>query len=446
MSNSTLFSKATRALLVLTAGLLPAALPAQRSARGDDERDKIELQNGREIRGRVVQRYDTEEVLLVQGGKRVRVEPKKIKSMRTVRDELRAFFEYRDALDLDEAANHWDLSKWADGRALHALARTEAYATLARDPDHVEANEYVGNRKKGKRWMWRYDDRWMSREKFDERTSDIGHAFELESETFAIETNAGLKKATDALLDLERLYVWWHDEFGKELQLDEIIKPMRVKAWAKAEKFPAWSSDKIPYYVPNPYQDQSFVFFDEGRNRPTGLFSVGSQHLLYHALARRADPGNQQNRFCDWLELGIGEWADSCFRGPAGQAEPGLPDKNREQAALAILGDRYSLKNMLHLTLRDHFYSTGSLRRSGRTDARVHWAAAHMFTAFLLDEEANPGIRPKLLEYLRLALAEGKGDSSSAFDDAIGRRIEEFEKPWAEWLQARAGELVRPGR
>jgi hypothetical protein len=71
------------------------------------------------------------------------------------------------------------------------------------------------------------------------------------------------------------------------------------------------------------------------------------------------------------------------------------------------------------------------------TDPNVHWAAVHMFVAFLMDESVDPKNKERLLDYMRAALGEGKGDSSNTFDRAFGKEIEVFEKPFAEWLEKR---------
>lgn len=438
----------TFTVLALAAVLAPAS--AQGGFDRDDERDRIILTNGKELNGRVQQRHLEKEVLLRQGNKRVRVKKSKINQIETVRDHTRAFFKRRAGRDHAAAATHWEMSEWAAKRRLPHLAKVAAYATLARDPKHDKAHEFLGHRQRGNEWRWKLDSRYVSRETFDEYNSDMGHGLELRSEHFAIQTDAGLKRACDALYDLERLYLWWLDEHGASLELQELLEPINLKIFAEDSQFPPLSSSKLGYFVPFPHDDRCYVFYEKREERPSHMLTMASQALLYRVLANNADPGGPEERFCAWLEFGLSQWAESQFSGPAGQVEPGDVRVDQIVATLAASDERYSLKNMLHLHVRDHFYATSSARTIGAqrryrtTRHDVHWAATQLFTTFLLDEKANPGLREKVWEYAKLALREGKGDSSSAFDKAIGQRVEKFEKPWATWISKRSKVPSRP--
>ncbi len=439
-STRTVLAVLATALLVL-----PADAQSKRKRDRDDMRDTIVLKSGKEVRGRVKQRHDEKELLVMQGGKRVRIRQKRVQSIDTVRDKLRQYFDQRVGHDPALAETHWELSKWCEKAQLWHLARVEAHAVLVRDPDHGPAHEFLGHKRKKRGYLWPLGSRFVSKDKFDEYTGDIGHALELRSEHFVIESDAGIERTVNALLDLERMYLWWLDEHGEALQLDEVLEPMRLRIYDEDGKFPQWSNAGHPYFVPNPYNEYSYLFYSRNEPRPTRLFEVATQHLLYRTLARNNDPGGEQQRFVDWFELGIAQYVDSKFFGDPGNVEPIQPAPGRQHAQLALQGKRYSLKNMLHLTLRDHFYGAGTLqRRTNRTRSDVHWAAVHMFVAFLLDEDANPNLGPKVFEYLRVALGEGKGDSSRVFDRAIGKPIEKFEKPWKRWLIKQAATPGRP--
>ena len=425
--------------LALTTGA-EAQLQQQRS-RGDDMRDTVQLHSGKTVRGRVLRRFDPNELVIVQGGKRKEFRHDKVAEVSTVRDHLREFFEARQGQDHDAADTHWHLCRWAHDRELYHLARVEAYATLARDPDHIDAHTYLEHKQRGNgTWRWRLDGRLVSKSRFDDRTGEIGSGLELRSEAFILQTNVDLRRATDALLDLERLHVFWLEEYGPKLELDEIVDPLPVKLFKSQDDFPALTSSyRRPYFLPNPHNEKSFLYFEEDADRPTGMFSTVTQHILYHSLARDADPGDPKARFCDWLEIGLGEWMESRCSGPAGLVEIGDAVMEPWVATATVEGRRYSLKNMLHLTLQDHFYTGGSIRRrTGRNRSETHWAAVQAFTTFLLDEEANPGTDRLVWEYLYTALRLGRGDSSSAFDKAFGRDIEEYEKPWQRWLDRHA--------
>ena len=63
------------------------------------------------------------------------------------------------------------------------------------------------------------------------------------------------------------------------------------------------------------------------------------------------------------------------------------------------------------------------------------WSTAAMFTQFLLREDNLPDTRVRFLAYVRSALGDKRGDSSTLFDKDMGKRIEEFEAPFRAWLQ-----------
>ena len=62
-----------------------------------------------------------------------------------------------------------------------------------------------------------------------------------------------------------------------------------------------------------------------------------------------------------------------------------------------------------------------------------------MFTTWLLTEKKADKTRPQFLNYIRTALADRQGDSSTTFDRIMGKPIEQYEEPWRAWLNKVAG-------
>ncbi|MFT7535957.1 MAG: hypothetical protein ACI85K_001910, partial [Hyphomicrobiaceae bacterium] len=62
----------------------------------DDLRDRITLTNGRVITGRIATPHDPDQLLVMQGGKRVRVDVALVKETQLVADQLIEFFKRRD--------------------------------------------------------------------------------------------------------------------------------------------------------------------------------------------------------------------------------------------------------------------------------------------------------------------------------------------------------------
>ena len=62
-----------------------------------------------------------------------------------------------------------------------------------------------------------------------------------------------------------------------------------------------------------------------------------------------------------------------------------------------------------------------------------------MLVRFLLQPDNAPQTRDSFLAYIRAALGDRKGDSSSVFDDMMGRRVEDIEPQFRTWLEKVAG-------
>ncbi len=416
---------------LLTSTAIVASLLSSAFAQ-KDMRDRVTLRSGKVIAGRLLNPYSDDELIVMQGGKRVRLKSKDVAKADTLLERQREFFLRRATLEADPRA-HWELCKWAASVELDGLARLAGLQVLLMDPDHPEAHAFLGHRKRNKKWLWPMDSKWLDLERLEKASSSWGRALVIEGEHFRIRSNGGVRRAVLALLDLERLYMYWFDQFGPELDLHHALKPMEIRVWNDEEKFPGWSSQRLSYFVPKPFDDAGFTFYLRGEERPYDLFLVGSQQILYRCLALDPNLGYPKNRLCAWLELGFGQWVQTQLAGEAGAAEPIIGRLDLEQARTVLIGERYSLKNILHLSLRDNFY--GGLGG----DDLTHWASVYCLVAYLMDEDARKGGRDALLMFLRAALRDGKGDSSKAFDEAMGERAEEIEPAWLSWLEKRLG-------
>ena len=94
---------------------------------------------------------------------------------------------------------------------------------------------------------------------------------------------------------------------------------------------------------------------------------------------------------------------------------------------------RFDINHLIHLPMYSSFY----LEDAPQTV--MNWGAATMFASYLLDPDNKPPTRDKFLQYVRLAIQAGKGDSSTVFDRAMGRRLEDFDRDWRRWLERKAG-------
>ncbi|MCA8975170.1 MAG: hypothetical protein KDC98_10630 [Planctomycetes bacterium] len=404
--------------------LLIASAPAQ-----DDMRDVVTRTDGKVVTGRVAIPTAADELLVLQGGRRVRIARKEIAAIDLVADRVREFCRRRIAHKDNERAQ-WFLVDWAESRGLPGLARAQAML-LALDHDHEGAHEFLGHRKAGKEWLWKYDGRDVAPGKLAELIGKKG--IEIAGERFVVRCNDGLRANVAALLDLEQLGATFYQRFGAALQLEETLRPMTIEVARNGNEFDKWGFRPAPYYVPPPHGDEGRTFYaGVAPTRPEKLFFVGTQALLYRSLIGEVDQRSDRDRVCAWLEVGLGMLMENTMQGAAGYAFAGdlqLP----QRTALTALGRSFRLGSLLHLPMYGGFYLMDD------TPTAIHWASATMLVAWLLDDDNKPATREPFLDYVRQALGDKKGDSSSLFDQVMGRRIEEMDEPWVKWLEKKAG-------
>jgi len=413
--------------------LLLAATGASPLATAQDDhkdlRDRLVRRDGKELRGRLLTPHAADEWLLVQGGQRIRTARSDTTSTELVADRIREFCERRRALP-DQQRALWFLVEWAAANQLPGLARAQAML-LALDHDHAEAHAFLGHKRNGRNYTWQIDGRSGTLEQIEAGMAK--KPLELTGERFRVVADAGLRANVAALLDLEQLAVTMHEQFGKGLQLQESLRPIRIVCSRNSGEFEKWGQRPIPYFTPAPHGDVGRTFY-AGPNptRPELLFYVGAQALLYHCLIGELSPQNQRDRVCAWLEIGLPMWLQNRFEGPAGYAGPGQAT-GKDLLALQALGRDLTLTQLLLQPMYGGYYLGQD------TQSTMRWSAATMFVEYLLASEQPPAVRENFLTYAQLALGERRGDSSSSFAKVMGQRIEQFEPEFTRWLAKLAG-------
>lgn len=399
-----------------------------------DLRDTVVRTNGTAVRGRVATPFATDELVVLQGGRRIRVPVADVASMDLVNDRLREFLRRRLALRANANAQ-WQLVEWAGVIGLPAMARLQAMV-LALGPDggDARAHEWLGNRRERDAWRWRHEDRWLT---FEELVAAAARTpLELQSEHFTIRLDGGIREAALSSFDLETLYLWWFDRHGRELGLQEALQPIVVRTWSSQASFPRWGTKARAHYVPPPHGDEARTFHADGTGRAEDLFAVATEALLYRTLAGTPRMDTDRDRLCAWLEVGLGGWAASHLRGMNGWATAGEP-VGLDIDALQSLSGGFTLTNLVHTPAYEGYHLEDDAATA------VRWSASRMLVAWLLDPDADPVRSSALLRYAREALAQGKGDSSSALDACLGAPIESLDGPWRQWLLERARDANR---
>lgn len=402
-----------------------AAAPAQ-----DDLRDRLTLRDGKLVHGRVQVPAAPDELVLLQGGKRVRVPRAEVAAADLVGERIREFGARRVRMKDSPKAQAY-LVDWAHRHELPGLARAQAMLLALDDDGHEAAHEFLGHKRTGKSWTWDLDGRSVARDQLEAALAR--KPFEIAGERFVLRCDAGLRAGVAALLDLEYMAAVFFARFGEPLQLREVLEPIRVATWRSADPFPKWGFRPLPYYQPPPHGDEARTFYaGVAPGRPQRLFFVGTEALLYRTLIGEVDRADDRDRICAWLEVGLGMLMENTMDGPPGYAAPG-PLRAQDLQALQALGRTLRITQLIHLPMYSGFYLMDD------TPTTIHWAAATMFVAWLLDPDNVPATREPFLRFVVAALRERQGDSSSAFDKAMGRRIEELEEPWTKWLAKQAG-------
>lgn len=415
-------NRSTPLLLALT---LAAAIAAQ-----DDQRDRLTRTDGKVLTGRVQNPHAPDELVLLQGGKRVRVPRAETAKLELVADRVKDFCERRVRLRGSAKAQAF-LIDWAAAQELPGLARMQAMWLALTDDGNEVAHAFLGHKKGAKGWLWEHDGKSCTREQLDSALNR--DPMTLVGERFSLRCDADLKTNVAALLDLEHLGAVWHARFGESLQLHEALEPMSIVASRNSDGFQKWGFHPLPYYMPPPHGDVGRTFYaGPAPQRPQKLFFVGTQALLYHTLIGEVSRTNDRDRVCAWLEIGLGMHLENMMQGDAGFAAPGEL-RSQDLLALQALGRNYRINQLLHLPMYSGFYLNDD------TPTAINWSAAVMFTAWLLEPDNTPKTREPFLQFVREALGEHKGDSSSLFDKVMGQRIEDLDEPWRAWLAKKAG-------
>ena len=421
-------------------GSKPERPTPQDIARGNP--DVVRRKDGRQIACRVVEPHGKKEVTVQIDGRRRRIARRSIESITTVNDHLRELLNRR-ARAKPSAKHAWMLVEWARNKGLPRTADTLAHGIVVRHPEYLPARELLRHRRRGGRWVWPLNGKYVTRDQWDEYHADDGHPLTLQTLHYQVESTAGLERTVDCLLDLERFYLTWLDEFGEPLNAREVLEPMRFKVWTDRDAIPPLTGHRLPYYIPDPNGDFAVTYYTSATApRPELLFALALEHAFYHALIEMPSTGftTARDRVAAWVEIGLGQWFESRFEGKPGFARAGEPTIDLEHARLALQARRYGLENLIGLRF-GMFHDLTS-------DMPVHWATTATLVSFLLapDQTGKAPYRDGFLEYIRLAYRKSRGNSSSLLDKHLGKRIERVEREYLEWLSKRTGLAARRRR
>jgi hypothetical protein len=448
--------------LIVTFCWLPAAQSKPQTA-GDLFRDKVTLKNGKQIEGRVLQRYHPDHVVLYRKTNQEEIPHKEIKEIRTLRDDLETFMAgHQEGLTL---AQEWRRVQEAIGLNLKQMARVQAWKVLTIDPQHGPANEFLGHKAVRGKYGWQLGRKKYTPEDFKERISDWRNRFVLQSEHYTLETDTSVVRAVQVLYDLEAVYLQWMQRFGKDLQLGEdvYLANHRMTMYVFENKDDrgfshALNSRREPFYDPSSSTTTSrtanpnlaFTYY-RGRvgDRPVDFFNVAVQQVMYSTLVlphrNSFVPANEYTTPAHWVEVGMGYWFGRQFGGAPGYTKPQRfvsDSRNRELASrrmrsgpLSSGSSRREVTNLVNLERR-YYYNV-----SKDNTNELYRAKARSFFRYLMEEDPPLVLNNKvvgrgregILRYLREVYVHPTNHSSKSFDNAMGGKVELLFEGWLGW-------------
>jgi hypothetical protein len=396
--------------------LLALALAAL-AALGD-ERDRVVLANGKELRGRIL-RVDAEELVLRRDGRDQELTRKEVASFESVDAALTALLAEARPARLARKEELPALAARARAAGLAGEADNLWWRLLLLEPDSKAAHEALGHRQRGGRFVVPLDGRSVPLERRIELARDWGSAWKLTSLHYELTTNLPLERALELGLDLERFYHAFFELFGAELGLYEVCAPMKIHVHADRASYPEAAGENGRY---EPAIDTVVVDASRGLQLATLVHEATHQLLFVTAFKERGGHGE----IPPWLNEGLAEYvACSVIGAPPLVLEPGTPALHHFQA--------HAGSKSAHDLTRVLAFSTTDYQASD--DPGLKYAQSYTLVHFLLHGEERSR-RAGFFDYLRLVYA-GRG-SSSDLKKCLDADWKKLERAWSAYAAAQA--------
>lgn len=412
-----------------------------------------------EVKCRVVERHGKGRVVVSQNSKLIEIPFASVREMDTVRDRVVKIFAARTPEVIASADQSWQIVLRAKSMGLESLARVLAYHVLCVDEGHADAHHFLGHKKSGKSWFYfNAKNEPVSRKEFESSTRGWNGAMVLESEHFKLKSMNGIRFAVDTLLDLERLYLTWHDEVGPLTDARELEWRITVVILPEQEGMPKLSSRPDAYF--NPAADDGAVFtgFDRKIARGHRVFEVATEALFYSLLPIMGDGLERSrtnvkirefnDRVAATFEIGLGSFIGRQILGPSGTATfQKAPVLTKDELALALSWVKYKTRfsiatNNEWMKIQNFIHLPAGKFYEGFESVPHRWAAARSYVAYLMDPAVKVGpsnaqrpAREALLDYVSRAFRQGGKSGSASFDKALGQKVESTEQPWIAWME-----------
>lgn len=394
------------ALLLALCSTLPAPL------------DVVELVDGTKVEGRVV--FDGTKRVVVRNGSRDReIERAKVANVRSASRSLNEMLDTLVALETNDRSGLLALAQRAQSAGLVGESQVLGYKVLALDPTSDAAHELCGHEKRGKEWTARVGGKKYPFDRLSEVRKDFGDGWSFTTTHYEVRTNLPLAQACDVALELELTYRAFFESVGHDIELYEVVEPMKAQIHAEAGSFPE-VNDRTGYF--SGADNVLFVLAERGAD--LWLLAHESTHQVMFNTARGMRGG--RGEIPAWLDEGFAEYLASSRGGEAGRAVYSFGARSERHFAAHASSDKpYDLSRVLT-------FGTGDFMASSKSDLK--YAQSYTLVHFCLhgrDELHRRGF----LEFMRRAYL-GQG-STTDFKDALVIKEREFEPTWSEYVGRR---------
>lgn len=382
--------------------------------------DRVELEGGSVLEGRIVYEDDKQVVLRV-GTKDREIDRKTVKNT------------YSRAENQFEALGRWIALPATDIRGTLGLAqfcqrhdlleemRLFALWVVLANPNDEEAHLYLGHEKTKNGWLAREGGRKVEFDKTLKLHADWGDAWELETTHYALKTNLPLRDAVATALSLECHYHAFFEEFRREVHMFEVTDRMLANVHADDHSFSRLAGNRSAYFNLSTHT----LEVDASAGSETWMLMHEATHgLLYAtAVATRTSTGDIPM----WLNEGLAEYMAGGIAGEAGKLHfaPNAPYLPHFQTH-AKAKKPYDLSRLLNFEAAD-------FAASSRADLK--YAQAYTLVQFGLHAE-NGAYRERFTGFMRGAYA---GQSSQThFKEALGLDDAKIERAWIDYVKTQA--------
>jgi len=379
-------------------------------ALGGDERDRVVLKGGKELRGRILL-VDGERVVLRRSGRDQELARATVERTESVRDGLAALLEDARPSRLGRLDELELLAARADEYGLPGEAAALRWRMLLVDPTCVAAHEALGHRRRGGRFVVPVGGRQVTPEERLVLARDWGSAWTFGSLHYELCTNLPLGETLDLALELERLYAAFFALLGPELALREVCTPMRFHVHADRASYPE-SGGEVGRYDP----DTDTVVVDASTGLEPLTWTHEATHQLLSVTAFRER--GAQGEIPPWVNEGLAEYvATGIVGGPPLAFQAGL-SCTRHFLLQQQSADAHDLKRVLAFSSTD-FQAGG--------DRLLKYAQSYTLVHFLLHGEEGRH-RAGFFAWLRLVYA-GRG-STTELGKCLDVEWKPLERAW----------------